>query len=207
MRTHKLLVPSFFFALICVVGCAAFQVASDVAAGRNALQTGRPSDAIIYLTRAADTDPNYKIPYQLPESVWTYLGRAYYETGRDAEARKALEKAVSLDPQDSLAQLYLGLAQLRSGDRERGRRTVEGGLKGIYDTIEFITSDNVHGQFWDPGRAIRSDIEKTLAGKLTDDELLAAASQIGKDFDDEMDRARRDELRGRGGGGDGGGGD
>ncbi|HXV47851.1 MAG TPA: hypothetical protein VEB61_03540, partial [Candidatus Binatia bacterium] len=82
-----------------------------------------------------------------------------------------------------------------------------GGLKGIHETTEFIASDNVHGHFWDPGRTIRSDIEKTLAGKLTDAELLTAASQIGKDFDDEIDRARRDEARSRGGGGGGGGGD
>jgi tetratricopeptide (TPR) repeat protein len=158
------------------------------------------------LTRAAAVDPNYKIPYRIPESVWTYLGRAYYETERDAEARKALEKALSLDPHDSLAQVYLGLAQLRSGDRERGRRTTEGGLKGLHETIEYIAADNVHGKFWDPGRTMRTDIEKTLAGKLTDPEFALAAARVGKDFDDEIDRARRDEARSRGGGGGGGGG-
>jgi tetratricopeptide (TPR) repeat protein len=207
MKTKRLLVPTLFSVLIFASGCAAFQASSDVAAGRNALQTGRPSDAIISLTRAAEVDPNYRIPYQLPVSVWTYLGRAYYETGRDAEARNALEKALSLDPNDFLAQLYLGLAQLRSGDRERGRRTIEGSLKGLHETIEFIAADNVHGQFWDPGRSIRTDIEKTLAGKLTDSEFASAAAQIGKDFDNEIDRARRDEALSRGGGGGGGGGD
>lgn len=207
MVTQKFLVPTLFSALIFASGCAGLQVASDVAAGRNALQTGRPNDAVGYLTRAAQVDPNYKIPYRIPESVWTYLGRAYYETERDAEARKALEKALSLDPHDSLAQVYLGLTQLRSGDRERGRKTVEGGLKGLHETIEFIAADNVHGHFWDPGRTIRTDIEKTLGGKLTDSEFMLAASQIGKDFDDEIDRARRDEALSRGGGGGGGGGD
>ena len=207
MKTKRFLVPSFFSALIFASGCAGIQVSSDVQAGRNALQTGRPNDAVGYLTRAAQADPSYKIPYRVPESVWTYLGRAYYETDRDAEARKALEKALSLDPNDSLAQVYLGLTQLRSGDRERGRKTVEGGLKGIHETIEFITADNVHGLFWDPGRTIRTDIERTLAGKLTDPELVLAASRIGKDFDNEIDRARRDEASSRGGGGGGGGGD
>lgn len=207
MVTQKLLVPTLFSALILASGCAGFQAASDVQAGRNALQTGRPSDAVSYLTRAAQIDPNSKIPYRIPVSVWTYLGRAYYETARDAEARKALEKALSLDPHDALAQVYLGLSQLRSGDRERGRKTAEGGLKGLHETIEFITADNVHGQFWDPGRSIRTDIEKTLAGNLTDPEFESAASRIGKDFDNEIDRARRDEALSRGGGGGGGGGD
>jgi tetratricopeptide (TPR) repeat protein len=207
MKTKKFLVPTLFSTLIFASGCAGFQAASDVLAGRNALQTGRPNDAIGPLTRAAAVDPNYKIPYRIPESVWTYLGRAYYETARYAEARKALEKALSLDPHDSLAQVYLGLSQLRSGDRERGRKTAEGGLKGLHETIEFITADNVHGQFWDPGRSIRTDIEKTLAGKLTDSEFESAASRIGNDFDNEIDRARRDEALSRGGGGGGGGGD
>jgi hypothetical protein len=29
----------------------------------------------------------------LPEGAWTYLGRAYYATGRLPEARQALERA------------------------------------------------------------------------------------------------------------------
>ena len=59
----------------------------------------------------------------------TYLGRAYYETGRDEEARTALEKAVSLNKDDSLAYLYLGLTLLRTG--ERSPRT------GILKTSDF----------------------------------------------------------------------
>lgn len=205
MKPQKFLLPTLLSAFVSASGCTAIQVATDVQAGRNALQTGRPNDAVPHLKRATEADPNYKIPYEPPESAWTYLGRAYYETERDGEARNALEKALSLNPHDSLARLYLGLTQLRSGDRERGRTTVEESLKSVHENIEFISSDNVHGQFWDPGRLIRSDIERALSGKLTDAELALEASRIGKDVDNEIDRARRQESSSRRGGGGGGG--
>jgi tetratricopeptide (TPR) repeat protein len=98
---------------------------------------------VTYFSRAADVDPSYKIPYRVPVGVLTYLGRAYYETGKDEEARKTLEKAVSLNKDDSLAHLYLGLTLLRTGDRDRGRKEIEGGLKGIHETLEYIASESV----------------------------------------------------------------
>ena len=188
-------------ALVYLSGCVGIQVGGDVQAGRNALQTGRPNDAVSYLMRAADVDPTYKIPYRVPEGVLAYLGRAYYETGKDGEARNSLEKAVSLNKDDSLAHLYLGLTLLRTGDRDRGRTEIESGLKGIHETLEYIASDRIYGYFWDPARTIRSDIEKTLAGKLDDSQSAVAALRIGSEFDKEIDNARRDQFRRRRGGG------
>ena len=197
-----------FFACLAVVvylsACSA--VGTDFAAGRNALQTGRPNDAVGYLRRAADLDPNYKSPSRVPESVLTYLGRAYYETGNDAEARQTLEKAVSMHRDDPLAHLYLGLTLLQSGERERGRKEVESGLKAIDDTLEYIAADRVFGFYWDPGSTIRNDVKKSLAAMLNDNDLALAAQYIGREFDEEIDRARRDESRTRSGGSEGGGG-
>ena len=203
MNGNKFLAPTCLSALIYVSGCAG--VGQDVQAGRNALQTGRAKEAVGFLMRAAEVDPSYKIPYRIPEGVLAYLGRAYYETGNDGEARKTLEKAVSLDKDDPLARLYLGLTLLRDGDRERGRKEVEGGLKAINDTLEYIASDRLTGFYWDPGMEIRNNIRKTQAAKLSDAELVMAAQQIGRDFDEEIDKARRDESRSRGGGDSGGG--
>ena len=205
MKTKQLLVPICLSALVYLFGCAAVRVAGDVQKGRNALQTGRPNDAIGYLMRAADVDPTYKIPYRVPVGVLAYLGRAYYETGKDGEARNVLEKAVTLNRDDSLAHLYLGLTLLRTGDQGRGRKEIEGGLKGIHDAIERIASDNIFGIFWDPARTIRSDIEKTLAGQLDDSQLAATAVRVGSAFDNEIDEARRDQARRRFGGGGGNG--
>lgn len=205
MKSKRLLMPTCVSALVYVSGCASIQVAGDVQSGRNALHTGRPHDAVSYFARGAEVDPAYKIPYRIPVGVLTYLGRAYYETGKDEEARKALEKAVGLNKDDSLGHLYLGLALLRTGDRDRGRKEIEGGLKDIYETLEYIASDNIYGMFWDPTRMIRSDIEKTLASKLDDSQLAVAAVRIGANFEEEIDKARRDESLSRRGGGDGSG--
>jgi tetratricopeptide (TPR) repeat protein len=193
--------------LVFFSGCAAVQVSQDVQAGRNALQLGHPEVAVGYLRRAAELDPNYTLPYTLHESVLTYLGRAYYETGNFAEARSTLEKALARDKDDYLARLYLGLTLMRSGDPDRGRREAENGLNGIHDWLENISaSSNSPAIFWDPTRQIRSDIEKTSASKLEASEFIAAAQRIGREFDEEVDKARKDEaftLYGRtGGGGD-----
>ena len=52
-------------------------------------------------------------PLSGPNRCLVYLGRAYLETGNNAEARRTLEKAVQLDNDDPLAHLYLGIALLK----------------------------------------------------------------------------------------------
>ena len=190
--------------LLFMSGCSG--VGGDVQAGRNALQTGRANDAIGYLTRAAEADPNYKLPYRIRVSVLAYLGRAYLETGKDKEARQTLERAVKLDKDDPFAHLYLGIAMLKTGERERGRKEVEDGLRAIDDTLEYIAEDRVYGYFWDPGMQIRNDIRQSLTAKLDDAQLAMAGERIGREFDEEIDKARRDEARRRGGSDGGGGG-
>lgn len=178
----------------------------DVQAGRNALQTGRANDALGYLTRAAEADPTYKIPYRVRAGVLAYLGRAYLETGKDTAARRSLETAVNLDKNDPFAHLYLGIALLKTGERERGRKEIEEGLRAIDDTLEYIAEDRVSGFFWDPGMEIRNDIRRSLGANLDDAQLTIAGERIGRHFDEEIDKARRDEARRRGGSDSGGGG-
>ena len=186
--------------LLLLPGCSS--VGGEVQAGRNALQTNRPEAAVAYLASAAQVDPTYRIPYRVPAGVLGYLGRAYLETGRPAEARRTLDKAVKIDPQDPFVPLYLGVALMQTGERDRGRKEIEAGLKGIHETLEHIASDNVSGIFWDPTRVIRSNIEKTLGGQLDDSQLEAAAVQIGANFEQEIDEARRDESLSRRGAAD-----
>jgi len=204
MALRYLFIASLFSVSPFISGCST--AGGDVQAGRNALQTGHPNDAIGYLTRAAATDPNYEIPYRVRIGVLTYLGRAYLETGQNTKARQTLERAVKLDNDDPLAHLYLGIATLKTGEVERGRKEIEVGLRAIDDTLEYITADLVFGFYWDPNMQIRNDIRKTLAAKLDDSQLIMAGERIGAEFDEEIDKARRDEGRARGGGGDGGGG-
>ena len=204
MTPEHVFAPICFSVLLFISGCSG--VGSDVLAGRNALQTGRADDAVGYLMRAADADPNYKIPYRVRAGVLAYLGRAYLETGKDTEARQTLEKAVNLDKNDPFAHLYLGIAMLKTGERERGRKEIDDGLRAIDDTLEYIAADRVYGFYWDPGMEIRNDIRKSLAAKLDDAQFTMAGERIGRQFDEEIDKARRDEARRGGGGGDGSGG-
>jgi tetratricopeptide (TPR) repeat protein len=203
MMLRHIFVPAFFTVLLFISGCSS--VGGDVQAGRNALQTGRANDAVGYLTQAAAADPNYKIPYRVGVGVLAYLGRAYLETGRDTEARQTLEKAVNLDNDDPFAHLYLGIAMLKTGETERGRKEIEGGLRAMDDTLEYIAEDRVYGFYWDPNMQIRNDIRESLAAKLDDAQLIMAGERIGRQFDEEIDKARRDERRGRGGSDSGGG--
>jgi tetratricopeptide (TPR) repeat protein len=186
------------FLLLLISGCSS--VGGEVQAGRNALQTNRPEAAVAYLASAAEVDPTYRIPYRVPAGVLGYLGRAYLETGRPAEARRTLEQALKINPPDPFVPLYLGIALMQTGDR--GRKEIEAGLRGIHETLQHIASDNVSGIFWDPTRVIRSTIEKTLGSELGDSPLEAAAVQIGADFEEEIDEARRDESLSRRGAAD-----
>jgi tetratricopeptide (TPR) repeat protein len=192
------------FFLLLVTGCSS--VGGEVSAGRSALQTGRPEAAVGYLAKAAEVDPDYRIPYRVPAGVLGYLGRAYLETGKAAEARRTLEKAVNVAPQDPFVPLYLGIALIQTGERERGRKEIDAGLRAIDDTLAYFDEDRVYGFFWDPGMAIRNDIRQTLAGKFDDGQLVSSAERIGRLFDEEIDKARRDEARRRGGSDSGGGG-
>jgi hypothetical protein len=56
-----------------------------------------------------------------------------------------------------------------------------------------------------PASLVHRAIETTLATKTDDSILVASAEQIGASFDEEIDKARRDEGRFRAGRGDGGG--
>jgi hypothetical protein len=91
---------------------------------------------------------------------------------------------------------------MREAEQQRGRKEIVAGLKGIYDDLEFIAADNVHGIFWDPARSIRSAIDAALTPGIDDSVLVASAEQIGRKFDEEIDKARRDEGRFRAGRGD-----
>ena len=195
MKTKPLLMPICLSALIYLAGCATFQVAQDTQTGRTALQTGRANDAVVALMRAADTDPNYNTRYGFGEGVLTYLGRAYYETGRYPEARNVLEKRLANNKDDGLARLYLGLTLMRSGEPDRGRNEVESGLKGLQAELDHITSTGITGIFWDPIGMIRSDIRSALSGNLAAPDLVASAQRIGKQVDQEIDNARTDIAR------------
>ncbi len=184
-----------------IYSCVSFQVAGEIQTGRQALLINKPDVALAHFQRAAEMDPNYIMGFGVfQEGVWTYVGRANYATGKLPEARQALERALSRYQDDNLARLYLGLAVARDGDRQRGLKEIEGGMRGIYDWLEYITQAHrfSFGRFWDPRREIRSEIQGGLAmisGKDIDwQKLIASGEWVGAKMEDEIDRARRDEI-------------
>jgi tetratricopeptide (TPR) repeat protein len=194
-RLGKLLISTSVAALVFVTGCAGLHVEQTVQDGRTALLTGRPDDAVNYFGLAAESNPNYKTSYALRESIWTYLGRAYYETGKYPEARTALDKALASDKNDYVARLYLGMTLVRSNDRDRGLTEMKTALNGIYEWLEDIESQSTVGLYWDPNKQIRKTIETNLAGNPSASELVVIAQRVGKQLEEEIDRAERDKVR------------
>jgi tetratricopeptide (TPR) repeat protein len=161
---------------------------------------GDPESAVGYFQSVADTNPGYvNVIQNYREGVWTYLGRSQYEAKRYPEARKSLERALSMDKNDQMARLYMGFTMIRTGDVSTGAREVEGAMKGLYDWIEYMNRTRPHQAFWDPSFQIRKTIDQTLAAMSAKDsspqQMLADAEWVGKTFEEELDKVRDDERR------------
>ena len=99
-------------AWLAIVACAGS--GSSFLAGRQALLRGEPDNAANYFNAIAQADPSNIVNSPPPRrSIWTYLGRAYYNSGRYTEAKIALDKALTYVKDDDVARLYLGLTMLR----------------------------------------------------------------------------------------------
>lgn len=183
---------------ILISGCSTYRVGSQIQAGRQDLLIGKSESAVAYFQAAAAQDPSYTrdIGY-MREGVWTYLGRANYDAGKLPEARQALERAVGQDDHDYLAKLYLGLALARSENRDLGSKSIQFGLQGLHDWLEYTKRNSFYGQFWDPSRVISSEIDADLAIISSRDidwpKLIASGEWVGKKMEEEIDLARRDE--------------
>jgi len=199
---RQFLFLSLLFILpIWTAGCATFQVSGQVQSGRRALLHNDPEAALTYLLPAADTNPQYIYSsMSFHESVWTYIGRAQYALGRFPEARQSLERALSTYKDDAMAQLYLGLVTLRSGERSEGRKQILRGLQSIADWIEYLNRVQPYYAFWDPNGDIRKEIERArglIEGERmgSDQEIIESAEWVGKQMEEEIDKVRTDRRR------------
>jgi tetratricopeptide (TPR) repeat protein len=190
------LLPVFFL----FTGCAGFQASQNFQSGRQAFISGKYDAAQSYFRNAAQIDPGYINYNGVPQTIWSYVGRTDYASGRFGDARQALERALSIYSDDTTARLYLGLTLAREGDRQRSVKEISQGMKGIYDWLEAIGQNQRYssGQFWDPQRTIRSEIQTTLA-MLSRTEIdwpmvLQNGEWVGSTMEAEIDRARRDEY-------------
>ncbi len=205
MKTQSVLRISIFSLLygILLWGCTSIRVAGEIQKGRMQLMYGDPKVALAHFQNAARLEPDYVLDYAIPpllyEGVWTYVGRAYYASGRYMEARRAFEKARSQYDDDDLAKIYLGLVLGRDGAPKRGLNELEVGLRGLKDWLEYIEFNTREGQFWDPGREIRSEIDTTLtliaSGKTDWESLTKSAEWVGLKTEMEIDQVKKDLYR------------
>jgi tetratricopeptide (TPR) repeat protein len=193
---------ALFSLFVFLAGCTSLQTGGEVQAGRQALLKGSNETALGYFYSAAQRDPNYvyatgSSPRQ---GIWSYVGRTEYLTGRLPQARQALERALAANREEDIARLYLGLTLAREGDRQRGLKEIESGMRGISNWLDYINQAQRFsiGQYWDPGRDIRSAIQSDLAmisGKDLDwQRLIADTEWLGIRMEQESDLARRQEA-------------
>jgi len=196
---------ALFLLFVFLAGCTSLQAGGEVQSGRQALLEGRNEVALGYFYSAAQRDPDYVYATgsSPKQGVWSYVGRSEYLTGRFPEARKNLERAIASNRQEDIARLYLGLTLAREGDRQRGLKEIESGMRGIDSFLNNISQAQRFsiGQYWDPDRDIRSAIQRDLAmisGKDLDWQKLTADTEwLGIRMEQESDLARRQEAEDR----------
>src|SRR6516162_1081341 len=185
--------------------CSTIQTGNDFAAGRRALIVGDDQAALRFFQSAAESNPNftYATGSSPRQSIWSYVGRAQYLNDQFPQARQSLERALSEGRDEDIARLYLGLTLAREGDRQRGLKEIESGMRGINSFLDYINQAqrfNI-GQFWDPDRDIRRAIQSDLAmisGKDLDWQRLTADTEwLGIRMEQESDLARRQEAQAR----------
>ena len=192
--------PLAFWFVVVLSGCAALQSAGDVNHGRQAFLIGNNEAALSFFQSAAQRDPNYMYGTDLRQGIWSYVGRSEYAVGRLPQARQTLERALAMNKDEDIARLYLGMTLARDGERQRGLKEIEGGMRGMRNWLEDIarTQPFSVGKYWDPKREIRFELQTNLAmisGASVDwEKLIANGEWIGKTMEAEIDRARRDEM-------------
>jgi tetratricopeptide (TPR) repeat protein len=203
VNMNKLFLSGVASLLFLLSACA---VETNVQRGRMALLYGDPLVALASFQNAAKLDPDYLHYSVFPEGIWTYVGRAYYAAARYPEARQALERAVSIHIDDSMAKLYLGLTLARLGERERSSKEIERSFREFLDWFDYAHqyAALTYGPYWDPTKEIRAEIENNLAmlsEKNTDwQKLIVGGEWIGRKIEEEIDIAKRqasqDQYRG-----------
>ena len=177
-----------------IAGCShsipRFGIGGRYLEGKREITNGRFGDAdkaILALEEVARQDPTYR------DSL-TLLGRAYYKKGRYRDAFEILKRALAVDPEDEIAWIALGLAQLRLGDDQRGLETLKGGLTLLYK----VSVDGYKGiGFWDKSGSVRSALRQSsfLLVKEVEakEKIITSCEVLLARIDDELWRSEGEE--------------
>jgi tetratricopeptide (TPR) repeat protein len=174
--------------VLIMAGCATLESGGEFTSGRRALMSGDSAVALTYFEPIAKRDPNYIAPFSsFRESIWTYLGRAQYQSGKLVEAKSSLERALSQIPNDSVAKLYLALTNLRLQTTEKATNPF------TLQDISFALRERV-----EPKRVAALVRERGVAFDLTAESESQLRKAGADDFlIDEIKKIRADALKQR----------
>ena len=162
-----------------MVGCATLETETEFAAGRQALLTGDAGSALNNFSRVGSANAQYVTTYSvIPQSIWTYTGRAYYTNGQYKEARTALEKALAQRSNDHMARLYIGMTSVRLPVENNAGFTAEEVVFALKEGIEperIVTLMRQRGVAF----AVNRDTEQELRKAGANQALLDGARKIG----------------------------
>ncbi len=116
---------------------------------------GNVNRAIVDLEYVARKNPRYK------DSL-TQLGRAYYYAGRYSAAIEVLKRAVTVNRDDEVAWIVIGLTQLRRGDDEAGLASVRGGLTLLAKATRNGYKD-FKEEYWDRRGVVRRSLRRSVS--------------------------------------------
>jgi len=192
----KLAVVSFLL----LSGCVAMQVEREVQSGRRALSIGDPKAAVPHFETVGRLDPDYLTRYSpLQIGIWTYIGRSYYEAGDREKAVEGFKRAKERYGDDYLARAYLGAIMAENGQRESGAKEIEVGVGGLKSWLEALPGRSLDGKYWDPGRSMVKTMGETLAllraEKVDWKQVNENVRWLGRNLDEEFEKARRDRDR------------
>ncbi|MBM4263860.1 MAG: tetratricopeptide repeat protein [Deltaproteobacteria bacterium] len=183
-------------------GCdsATFDAGTQFSSGRRAFLAKKYDEALPYFQKVAEDKPGYVYEaYNFRQSVWSYLGRSQYLTGKYDEARQALERALAGSRDEHLARIFIGLALTRLNNDTRGVTEIEDGLKSLEGWIDYENARNPSHTMWDPRREIRNEIKRNLTavGSQNYDRqrLIESVEWIGWAMEEEIEKVRRDQTR------------
>lgn len=180
--------------------CDSFNAGTQFSSGRQAFLAKKYDEALPYFQKVADDSPGYVYDsFNFRQSIWSYLGRAQYYTGKMTEARQSCERALAANHDEPLARIFFGLAGLQIADDANGVRELTKGLEGLRGWIDYENDHNPSQRMWDPRREIRAEIGnalQTVSDQPTDRrKLFENVEWIGQRMEDEIDQVRRDQSR------------
>lgn len=200
MRASKLFLGLAMALFFSACDFSTFDAGTQFSSGRSAFMAKKYDEALPYFQKVAEDKPGYVYEsHNFRQSVWSYLGRSQYLTGKYDEARQALERALTERRDEPVARIFLGLALVRLNNDTRGVSEIEDGLKSLDGWIESENARNPSHTMWDPRREIRDEIKRNLsaigAQNYDRQKLIENIEWIGWAMEEEVDKVRRDQTR------------